>query len=156
MPFRTKWVRAGLTLLYFLVSFGTLFLYTNNSPLCLQVMGESHAVASARLALACTVWNLFAGACGSLANTVIKKPAYSSVIAPLVSALVAGLGFAWLPLWIYKGFGGFLFENTWADVNCFITEGYGLIFAFVVAPILAVATLLCEWLNLNIQKQSTV
>ena len=63
-----------------------------------------------------------------------------------LSALVAGAGFASIPFWIYRGYGHFLLENTWADVSCFFTEGYGMMFPVVVAPLLTGATVIRGWL----------
>jgi hypothetical protein len=59
--------------------------------------------------------------------------------------MIAAAGFASIPFWIYRGHGVFLFENTWADVSCFFTEGRGMAFPFVVAPALSIATLVREW-----------
>jgi hypothetical protein len=61
----------------------------------------------------------------------------------VVSTLLALVGLASIPFWIYDR-GSFMFEGTWADVSCFFTEGYGMMFPFFVAPALAVATLLGE------------
>jgi hypothetical protein len=148
---KAKWLRVGLTFLYFIISFGTLFFCTNDSPGWLQANGQGHVVTIARLALACTVWDMFARVCGAVAASAIKMPDYRPGTAPLASALVAGLGLASIPLWIDQGFGRFMFENTWADVSYFFTEGYGMAFPLVVAPVLALATLLCEWLNLTVE-----
>jgi len=98
---------------------------------------------TARLALACTAWDLVASGCALLAASVLKRVSVWNVI---LAAFVAGLGFASIPFWIYRGYGVFLFENTWADVSCFFTEGYGMMFPFTVAPALALATLGREWL----------
>jgi hypothetical protein len=74
-----------------------------------------------------------------------------------VAGVIAFVGFASIPFWIYRGYGKFLFERTWVDVSCFFTEGSGIAFPFVVAPALAVATTIREWLTgehgRKIQKQ---
>ncbi|MGO9084957.1 MAG: hypothetical protein ACLQBK_07000 [Candidatus Sulfotelmatobacter sp.] len=71
-----------------------------------------------------------------------------------MSTLIAGLGLASIPPWIYRGYGHFLFENTRADVSCFFTEGNGMMFPFVVAPVLALATLIREWMAMKHQRVS--
>ncbi len=142
---KAKWVRVERIFFYFVISFGTLFLYTFGSPFCLEDNHQSRLVVIARLALACAAWDMFASACGVFAAAAIKRPEYTPVTAPLASALVAGLGVASIPFWIYQGVYRFMLKNTWADVSCFFAAGYGRAFPFVVAPILAAATLLCEW-----------
>jgi hypothetical protein len=74
-------------------------------------------------------------------------------LAPLVSTVLALAGLASIPFWIYDS-GTFMFEGTWADVSCFFTEGYGMMFPFVVAPALAVATLAGELVILKANKGS--
>jgi hypothetical protein len=62
----------------------------------------------------------------------------------LLTVLIVASGLIYLPNWIYKGYGIFRFENTWADVSCFFTEGYMLGFLFFLAPLLILATVLRE------------
>jgi heme/copper-type cytochrome/quinol oxidase subunit 3 len=150
MSVKIKRGRLWVTVFYFIISYGTLFCCYRHDAFCSQSTHPGLPILTARLALACTLWELFASACGALAVTATKRYAHWRGIAPLVSTLVAGLGFASIPFWLYRGFGRFLFENTWADVSCFFTElGNGFLFLFVVAPILTVATLLCEVLILE-------
>ena len=42
-----------------------------------------------------------------------------------------------------------MFEATWADVSCFFTEGFGMVFPIVVAPALALVTLAGELIILT-------
>jgi hypothetical protein len=67
--------------------------------------------------------------------------------------VVAGVGYGSVPFWIYRGYGTFWFENTWADVSCFFTEGYAIAFPLLVAPALTLTTLICEWLAIRMQSQ---
>ena len=41
---------------------------------------------------------------------------------------------------------GFMFEDTFADVSCFFTEGYGMMFPIIEAPLLALATICAQLL----------
>ena len=91
------------------------------------------------LRLACTIWDLFACVVGTwVAQTLMKL----RTAAPLLGGAIAGAGLASMTFWIYRGYGRFLFEGTWADVSCFFTEGAGITFPFVVAPALGFLTLL--------------
>jgi heme/copper-type cytochrome/quinol oxidase subunit 3 len=155
MLVKTKRSRLWVTILYFIVSYGTLFCSYKGDYFCTRVTGPGLPIMAARLALACTLWELFASTCGALAVAATKHYGHWRGIAPLISTLVAGLGFASIPFWLYRGFAnGFLFQNTWADVSCFFTElGNGLLFLFVVTPILTAATLLCELLILDTKAQ---
>jgi hypothetical protein len=71
-----------------------------------------------------------------------------------VSTILAFAGFASLPFWLFEGYGHWRFENTGANVSCFFMEGYGMAFPFVVAPLLAMATLVCEVLVYRTQKRN--
>lgn len=72
----------------------------------------------------------------------------------VLSTLLVAAGFAYLPFWIYRGYGVIRFENTWADVSCIFTEE-GNIFAFLLAvtPLLALLTFLREILILKLIRQ---
>jgi hypothetical protein len=144
-----KWVRTRLTFVYLVVAFGTLF-YATASQLCFGGDLQGHFVTTLLLALVFTAWNMFASACGALAIALIQKPAYNSFTAPIVSAVVAGVGFTWFPLWIYEESGGFAFDTALTGVTCFFTEGHAIVFT---ASVLAMTTLLSEWVSLNVRKQ---
>ena len=138
-------VRIRMILLFFALCYATLYFYTDDPhSFCSELGVQGHVVSTVRLALACSIWELAVGILGSLgAKKYLRWPGF----APIVSSIAGGLGFVSIPLWIYRGFDkGFLFQNTWADVSCFFTEGYGFGFLYVAAPILALETLLCEWL----------
>ena len=74
---------------------------------------------------------------------------------PVARVFVMGAGFAYLPFFIYRGFGTFRFENTWADVSCFFTEGYGFGFLLFATPALALTTFLRELLIYRSLRQRT-
>jgi hypothetical protein len=151
MRFSGRPFRLLATMIYFAVAYATLSLYVSGSSFCsLSRTGQSRAVVTAKLAFACTVWDIVATLCGFFFLRMLRrKLAWPAVI---VSTLVAGCGFASLPFWIYRGYGRFLLENTRADVSCFFTESYGMMFPFIVVPVLALATLIREWITLKIQR----
>ena len=76
--------------------------------------------------------------------------------APLLAAAITGAGIASLPFWIFRGYGHFLFEGTWADVSCFFAEGHLIVFPFLVAPALGLLTLIHGILWLKTSKASSV
>ena len=133
-----------MTGVYLVVCFAGLFYYTYGSCFCSRPDGSSHVAQTLHLTVACTVWAVFASICGAFA----AKESGLSWLAPAVSTLLALVGFASIPFWIYDS-GRFMFEGTLADVSCFFTEGYGMKFPFFVAPALAVATLLGELIILK-------
>jgi hypothetical protein len=141
-----KRTRFALAAGYFVVAFGILGFYISGNPFCEAARtGQSRPFVAAKLAFACTAWNLFASACAR-AVAAMNKSKHAAAISIVASTIVAGLGFFSLPSWIYRGYGTFLSEHTWADVSCVFTEGYGVTFLFFMAPLLTVTTLLCEWL----------
>lgn len=141
MP-RQRLVRLLSSVAYFVVAYGILFFYAN--PDFCSSRGQSRPIVSAKLAFACTVWDVFAATCGALSIVTIGK--HSRRLPILVSTLVSGAGFVSIPFWIYRGYGHFLFENTRADVSCLFTEGFGEAFPFFVAPLLTLATLIRAWM----------
>jgi hypothetical protein len=82
---------------------------------------------------------VLASTCGAFAARKFHAPR----LAMVVSTLLALVGFASIPFWIYHS-GRFIFEGTWADVSCFFTGGYGMMFPILVAPPLALAILAGE------------
>ena len=142
-----KAVRLLATVIYFAVAYTTLSVYVSGSSFCAVLRtGQTRAAVTAKLAFVLTLWNIIATLVGALTRrTLCKQLVWPSAV---VSTLIAGFGFTSIPFWIYRGYGKFLFENTWADVSCFFTEGYGVMFPFLVAPALALATLIQEWLVL--------
>jgi hypothetical protein len=121
---------------YFLATFMVLYLFA----------GHGSLRSTFSLSLACTVWDLFACIAGVwLAQNVLNL----RTAAPLLGAAITGAALASMPFWIYRGYGHFLFEGTWADVSCFFVEGAGITFPFVVAPVLAFLGLLhgVAWLR---------
>jgi hypothetical protein len=147
MSLRENRARLLGSFLYLVFAYGVIFWYTSGDSFCkLPVKSSGHAIASARLAVACTAWDLFASALGLLVIAATNKGTPRRGTKLLACALIAGLGFASISFWIYRGYGRFLFENTWADVSCIFEEGFGAAFPFIVAPALTAGTLLREWL----------
>ena len=147
MSLKENRVRLLSSCLYLAFAYGLLFWYTGGDFFCERPgMGPGHAIATARLAVACTAWDLVASVCGLLVIAITNKRTSRSTIRIFATILVAGIGFCSIPFWIYRGYGTFLFENTWADVSCVFTEGFGEMFPFVVAPLLTAATLSRELL----------
>jgi hypothetical protein len=136
--------------LYFIVAYVILFCYGDRRYFCSQERtGHNYAHTTAVLAAACTVWSAFASALGTLPTRTKTKRKTQGLLAIATAAVVGGVGFASIPFWLYRGYGTFLLEHTWFDVSCFFTEGFGLIFPFVVAPLLTATTVLQEWLILR-------
>ena len=137
----------SLSVLFFAIAYAILSFFSYNSYFCAaERTGHNHALTTARLALALTAWNFFAGWCGSLALALRKNHSFNALtVALTLSTVIAGVGYVSVPFWIYRGYGVFWLDNTWADVSCFFTEGYELGFAMLVAPALALVTLICTW-----------
>lgn len=153
MSAQEKKVRAAVTIGFFAISFVALFYYTYGSFFCSRPGASSHVAQTLRLTIACTLWEVFV----SIGGAFVGKKCDARRLAPVLSTALALMGFASIPSWIYKG-GRFMFEGTWADVSCFFTEGYGMMFPVFVAPILAAATLAGEFviLKLNVGPKSAL
>ena len=144
MNTREKRVRAVVTIGYFVTCFAVLYYYTSGSLFCSRPGESGHTAQTLHLTVACTLWEVLVSICGAL----VAKQFDVRGVAPVVSAVLALIGFASIPFWIY-GTGRFVFEGTTADVSCFFTEGYGSMFPLVVAPALALATLAGELIILK-------
>ena len=139
--------RIILQLFYFATTYAILSYYTYGDYFCSSSRaGQSRSLTTARLALLCKGWDLVASACGMLAATVLNNYWRWVGNAPLVGALVAGAGFAYMPFWINEGLGRLLYLHSCLDVSCFFGEGNGIGFLFIVAPALATVTLIRECL----------
>ena len=146
---RTLWTRVVLTAFYFAATFCYLYSFSRGDASCENVNG--YPIETIRLAIACTGWSLFASLCGAIVSNVFGGFLKFSV--GVVIFFVAFGGFAYLPRWIYLGYGRFRFENTSADVSCFFNDGFAIVFPIIIAPILAALALLCEYLANRITKK---
>jgi hypothetical protein len=137
---------------YWAVAFCVVFIFYVNDTFCTRPGRRNYPLMVALLALALTGWDFVASVVGALAEKKFKIPWISLLLATLI--VVSGL--IYLPFWIYKGYGSFRFENTWADVSCFFTEEGNIFrFLFVVAPLLTLTTILREVLLLREQREDT-
>jgi len=143
--------RGTLFIAYFVVTSAVLFLFSAGDSFCARPSGPNHEIATLALAVALSILDfavsVIVAAARSASSTIMKW----RWITPVTAAFLVGAVCAYFPSWIYRGYGHFRFENTWADVSCFVTEGYGFGFMFVVAPILALATFLREAIMLHCQ-----
>ena len=147
MSRRQQLYRYGSVGAYFAVAYAFLYWYAGSSYFCAR---SGPLGSTFRLAVGSTIWDLFACTVGSwLAHKAMKL----RTAAPLLTGAFMAAGLASVPFWIYSGYGHFLFEGTWIDVSCFFTEGYGMAFPFVVAPILAILSLLHCAVLLRITKR---
>ena len=147
MSTQEKKARSVVAIGYFVTCFALLFYYTNGSPFCSRPGESGHLAQTLRLAIVCTVWEVLVSTCGAL----LAKQFDVRGVAPVVATALALIGFASIPFWIYDT-GRFMSEGTWADVSCFFTEGYSMMFPLVVAPILAIATLAGELIILRLNR----
>ena len=147
MSLKENRVHVVSSCLYLAFAYGLLFWYTSGDFFCERPgMEPGHAIATARLAVACTAWDLGRAYADCWSSRLQINGPQRSTIRIFATILVAGIGFCSIPFWIYRGYGTFLFENSWADVSCVFTEGHGEMFPFVVAPLLTAATLSPELL----------
>ena len=133
-------LRGILFAFYFAAAFIVLFYFSHDDPFCARPGVRNHWLVTGQLALALAAYGFAVSFGVAAALNTAPKIARMRWMGSIIAALVVGLGVASLPFLIYRGSGHFRFEGTWADVSCFFTEGYGLMFPLVVAPLLAVAT----------------
>jgi hypothetical protein len=138
---------------YFAVAFIVLLYFSFDDSFCARPGARNYWIMNGQLALALAAYS-FIVTFGVAAVLSISAPKLGRIrrIRAGISALVVGLGVAFIPFWIYRGYGHFRFEGTWADVSCYFTEGFGLMFPFTVAPLLAIATYVQEIAILKLQR----
>lgn len=129
MSHRQLLVRSAALGAYVFLAFAVLYWFA----------GHGHLRSTFVLSLACTILNLFGCIVGTWVGHGLVK---LRTAAPLLAGSIAGAVLASMTFWIYRGYGHFLFEGTWADVSCFFTEGAGIAFSFIVAPVLGSLTVL--------------
>ena len=128
---------------YWVASFVVLFFFSLDNDFCSRPVAHNHIIATAQFAFALALFDsAVSNGVGMMIPRLSQIPA--TWFSTLLTTLIVGSGIACLPLWIYRGYGHFRFENTWMDVSCFFTEGYGMVFPFTVAPLLALLTFLTE------------
>ena len=149
---RLRWRLVGPY--WVIVSFFLFAFYTGDS-FCERPGSQSYPIMVLKLSLVLAAWDFVASFAGALASTTAEKVLGMRGISVLLTTVVVGAGFAYLPFWIYRGYGVFRFENTWADVSCFFTEGYGFAFLFFVTPALALMTFLREFFIFRSLSQRT-
>ena len=145
-------LRGVLFASYCVIAFITLFVFSVDNTACARPGARNYLILTAQLALAIAAYDFAVSVGVAAASTAAKKVFKMQWTRSLLTTVIVGSGLAYLPFWIYRGYGSFRFENTWADVSCFFTEGYGLGFPFVVVPVLTLSTLLREILILRFQR----
>jgi hypothetical protein len=118
--------------------------FSSDDTFCARPGAGNHAIATAQLAFAIAAYDFLVSVAVASFATAAKNLFRRQWMVVLLTTLIAGAGFACLPVWSCRGHGNFRFANTWADVSCFFTEGYGIVFLVVVAAVLAFVTLLRE------------
>lgn len=140
-------LRYASVVVYFAIAYAVLYWYAGRGYFCART---GSFPSTFRFAFMCTIWDLIACGLGSSIARYIMK---LRTAAPLLTGAFAAVGLASIPFWISSGYGHFLFEGTWLDVSCFFTEGYGLVFPFLMAPALGVLSLVHGAVLLNISKK---
>lgn len=128
---------------YFLLAFTVLYWFAGHG--CLR--------STFTLSLACTIWDLVACIAGVW---VAQRLMRLRTAAPLLAGAISGVGLASMTFWIFRGYGHFRFEGTWANVSCFFADDAGLAFSLVVAPLLGLLTLLHSVLWLRSYRANAV
>ena len=149
-------LRGVLFIIYFVIAYVVLFFFFRDDPFCARPGARNYLLVACGLALALASYDF---AVSLVVATVLNGAARilrMRWLGPPVIALVVGLGVGYLPFWIYKGYGHFRFEGTWADASCFFTEGYGLTFPFVLAPLFALLSLTREISMLQLRREQPV
>jgi hypothetical protein len=147
-------MRLILAAFYFAVAFVGIYLFYRDDPFCMRPGSHGYARITAQLSSALAAWDFVASvAASAIASAVTKKYFRSAWSSALPATLIAGCGFFYLPFWIYRGYGVFRFQHTWADASCFFTEGYFLLFLFFLAPLLTLTSFLRELLIVRWQRR---
>lgn len=125
------------TSLYFVAGMLVLCMVGRGDYFCIHLNKYGYLLPAIVLAGAVTVWDFIASCVGSLAAKFGKRGVANAVIAALVLVAVMNL-----PSLVFEYRDtDTLFANTWADVSCLMSEGYGMMFPYVVAPLFTALTL---------------
>jgi len=131
-------LRATLFAFYWAVAFIALFLFSKDDSFCGRPGARSHTLVAGQLSLALAAYDAVVSLV--VATTLTAALKNFKVTTTWVTTLVVGFGVGILPSWIYRGYGHFRFENSWADVSCFFTEANEFGFLVLIAPLLILTT----------------
>lgn len=137
-------VRIYLAIVYGLLVFTTLVAQYRDSYFCNRIGKFGFMAPVVTLSVAVTLLDLIASLCarGLDLRWVPKGPRI--YIAPVACSVIVACGLSYLPFWIYLGYGHFRFENTVLNVSCLFSEGYGIVFLYIFAPLFAILSLVRE------------
>jgi hypothetical protein len=139
---------------WFIAAFIVFAFYVDDS-FCQRPGSQSYPIMVLKLSVVLAAWDFVAGFAGAWAASAVEKVLGMRGISVLLTTLIVGVGFAYLPFFIYRGYGVFRFESTWANVSCFFTEGYGFGFLFFLTPFLSLMTFLRELVIFRSPKKRT-
>jgi hypothetical protein len=140
---RLRWLLVGP---YWVIASLIVLALSYDNTFCERPGSQSYPIMVVKLGLVLATWDFVASFVGARASAAAEKVLGMRGIGVLLTTLIVGAGFVYLPFFIYRGSGAFRFQNTWADVSCFFTEGYSFGFLLFVTPALAVMTFLRELL----------
>lgn len=137
-------VRIYLSIVYGFLAFAVLTAQYRNSYFCNRTEKLGFIAPVLRLSFAVTLLDLVGSLCGRGLDRLRAPKGPRTYIAPVACSVIVGSGLFYLPFWIYLGYGHFRFENTVLDVSCLFTEGYGIVFVYIFAPLFAILSLTRE------------
>jgi len=136
------------------VVFSIVFAFYFGDPFCRRPESHSYFLQVAVLSSVVAAWDFLVGALAAATLFRADSDFEWFWLRTLTTTVLAASGFAYLPFWIYRGYGVFRFHDTWADISCFFTEGYGIAYLFFLVPILAVTTFAREAVLVRLENRS--
>ena len=146
-------LRLKLAGLYWIIASIVLFAIYYGDAFCYRPGSRNYAIMVIELGMALAVWDFVVGFAGSFLFAAVEKMLGMNLLGQVLTTVTVAAGFASLPFLLYGGYTVARFENTWADVGCFFTEGYLFAFLVVMTPLLALVTFLREILILRLIRQ---
>lgn len=137
-------VRTLLVIVYGVIAFAALTAFYRHSYFCNRTGKFGFIAPVVTLSVAITLLDLIASLCARGLDRLWVPKGPKIYIAPVACSVIVACGLFYLPSWIYRGYGHFRFENTVLHISCLFTEGYGIVFLYIFAPLFAILSLVRE------------
>jgi hypothetical protein len=148
MDFQHFRLRVALESFYAVTVLVILCFIARGNYFCNRPGSSGFFIPALSLTVGVSVWDLISGILGAMTARSGWR-----WVAPVLVSVAVFAGLARLPSIVFRGNGAVAFSDTRADVSCFVTEGYGMMFPFTVAPLFAVLSLVRELLFLRLQRR---
>lgn len=131
---------------FFACLFAGFYWESTGNFFCNEVSGTARSLQTLHIASILTAWDSLACVFGIAMARWLRNAAPENAARLWMSGAVAGIGYFSAPFVLFPWNEEHAFHNLF-NCSCFFTEGYGMMFPLLTAPVLTFGTLLREGLT---------